>query len=75
MKQPGDFCFDEDLTHLYIILPGTRHPDALKIRKGPPGGERVWGWNGNTEAPTLEPSIHSPSEWHGYLRAGRLESC
>lgn len=75
MQQPGDFCFSEDDDHLYIILPGGKHPDAIGIQRGEPGGHRVWGWDGNREAPTLTPSIHSPGQWHGHLRAGKLESC
>jgi len=75
MERPGDFCFDDIDSHIYIILPGSKHADALRIQRGNPGGERVWGWDGNAESPTLTPSIHAPGEWHGYLRAGRLESC
>lgn len=75
MELPGDFCFDEDFSHIYVWLPGVSGPDSLRIQKGPPGGDRVWGWDGNTEAPTLTPSIHDQNHWHGYLKAGRLESC
>jgi hypothetical protein len=75
MKKPGDFCFDREREHIYIILPGLKRPDSLRIQKCPPGGDRVWGWDGNEDAPTLTPSIHSPGEWHGYLRSGKLESC
>ena len=75
MKSPGDFCFDEDFSHLYIWLPGQSHPDCIQIQKGAPGGPRVWGWDGNEDAPTTTPSIHAPDRWHGYLTAGRLVSC
>ena len=75
MKKPGDFCFSEERDYLYVILPGSKHPDAIAIQRGQPGGHRVWGWDGNEATPTLEPSIHAPGEWHGYLRKGRLESC
>ena len=75
MEIPGDFCFDRDFEHIYLILPGMKRPDSLRIQKGEPGGARVWGWDGNEEKPTLTPSIHAPGEWHGYLRNGRLESC
>lgn len=38
-----------------------------------------WQWDGNEDAPTLTPSVHSLEEdgsthWHGYLRAGIWES-
>ena len=75
LQLPGDFCFDEDFSHLYLILPGTKHPDSIAIQRGTLGGPRAWGWDGNVERPTLQPSIHMPGEWHGYLRAGQLESC
>lgn len=45
------------------ILP--RHLHGLR-----PG----WRWDGDEAAPTIEPSIHVVGEWHGYMRAGRLES-
>lgn len=77
--QPGDFCWGEanaDGTRdLYIVLPGEKNPDAIRVQRGAPGGNRVWGWDGNEDQPTLQPSIHYVGHWHGYLRAGRLESC
>ncbi len=35
----------------------------------------VWQWDGSREAPTLSPSIHVIGRWHGFLRAGKLETC
>jgi hypothetical protein len=39
----------------------------------------VWGWDGNTEAPTLTPSYlakkHRPYCMHSFLRRGRLDLC
>ena len=76
MERPGDFCFADDLSYIYLWLPGMSGPDAIRIHNGPdPGRDRHWGWDGNQDTPTLTPSIHAPGEWHGYLRAGRLESC
>lgn len=76
MKVPGDFCFDEEREHIYVILPGMKHPDAIRIEKGSDRGHpRVWGWDGNEDKPTLQPSIHCPGEWHGYLTEGELKSC
>jgi hypothetical protein len=34
----------------------------------------VWQWDGNREAPTLSPSINVIGRWHGFLRAGKLET-
>jgi len=75
MKSPGDFCFDENFSTIYIWLPGMAGPDALKIQQGAFGGERVWNWNGDGILPTLVPSIHCPGFWHGFLRGGKLISC
>lgn len=75
MERPGDFCFSEEMDYLYIWIPGVSGPDAIRIQRGSQGGDRVWGWDGDTERPTLTPSIHTPGYWHGYLRSGRLESC
>ena len=76
--EPGEFVWAEsrDLKRtLYIVLPGECHPCAIPCQKGPPGGDRVWGWDGNEEKPTLDPSINYVGHWHGWLRAGRLVSC
>lgn len=75
MERPGDFCFAEDFEYLYIWIPGVSGPDAIRIQRGSPGGDRVWGWDGDTERPTLTPSIHTPGYWHGYLTSGKLKSC
>jgi len=33
-----------------------------------------WEWDGNRDAPTLQPSVHMVGHWHGWLRAGIWES-
>lgn len=75
LEKVGDFCFDRDFEHIYVWLPGMKGPDSLRIQKGPPGGPRVWGWDGNEEKPTIQPSIHAVGDWHGFLQAGELKSC
>jgi hypothetical protein len=84
--EPGDFAWDFDSEqtggdrtrethHIYLCLPGDRGGfSAIEVKRGQPGGDRVWGWDGNEDKPTLTPSILAPDQWHGYLRAGRLES-
>jgi hypothetical protein len=39
--------------------------------------ERGWVWCGDTDLPTLTPSIKmlSPCGWHGYLKRGVFEPC
>lgn len=76
--KPGDFSWGPDVDgvrHLYICLPGENRMDAIRVQRGAPGGKRTWGWDGNEEKPTTQPSIHYVDHWHGYLRAGRLVSC
>lgn len=78
ITRPGDFSWDSEADgkrYLYLCLPGSTHMEAIKVKRGAPGGNRVWGWDGNEETPTIEPSIHAVGSWHGYLRAGRLVSC
>lgn len=75
IERVGDFRFDDEFEHLYVWLPGTTGPDAIRVKRGAPGGDRVWGWDGNVEKPTLTPSIHAPGQWHGYMVAGVLKSC
>jgi hypothetical protein len=75
MEKPGDFRFDDSFAWIYIWLPGSCSPDAVQIQRGAPGGQRIWGWDGNTDKPTLTPSILAPGQWHGWLLVGRLVSC
>jgi Family of unknown function (DUF6527) len=84
--KPGDFAWDFDAeacggdrskpTHyIYVHLPGESSWSAIKVQQGAPGGNRVWGWNGNEDKPTLTPSIHAVGIWHGFLTNGELKSC
>lgn len=75
MERPGDFSFSEDFDCIYLWMPGMPGPDAIHIQRGQPGGDRVWGWDGDEDRPTLTPSLHVPGCWHGYLQSGRLQSC
>lgn len=76
--KPGHFSWDTDFKeghrYLYLCLPGESQMTAIEVRLGGPGGDRVWGWDGNEDKPTVEPSIHWVGHWHGFLRQGRLES-
>jgi hypothetical protein len=74
--QPGDFELSgEPPRGLWYRCPcGCRSQGFLAIRPAEPA-HPSWAWDGNREAPTLEPSIHHVGHWHGYLRAGVWESC
>lgn len=75
---PGAFFFDKDDKHILMVLPGDTELVAIPI-----DGSRGWRWDGNREKPSVTPSIlayeRQPGplveRWHGYMRAGRLESC
>ena len=75
IEKEGDFCFDEEFEHIYIWMPAHMGPSAIRIKKGEAGGNRVWGWDGNEEKPTLTPSLLNGELWHGHLQAGKLVSC
>lgn len=57
-----DYPIRGDLVHLYITSP-----------QAPNNSKPVWDWNGSKEHPTLFPSINVISQWHGWLRNGKLE--
>lgn len=84
----GDWCFvgDENRLDLWLRYPCSDNPrgDFVRLpviqRDGP---EKCWQWDGNREAPTLSPSIlvnggdgqgGRKEKWHGFLRAGKLET-
>lgn len=86
--KPGDFawgfdnpdCFsgetrESKFIHFYHCLPGDKHLSVIQVQRGQQGGERVWGWDGNEDKPTITPSILVHGLWHGYCRNGRFESC
>jgi hypothetical protein len=41
----------------------------------PINGGHSWQWDGNEDKPTLTPSVNVVDHWHGWVKAGRLESC
>ena len=82
VARPGDFFIATDgedrrpgiRGSITLILPDSA-TITLPIEMGPNRPGQAWGWDGNIDRPTLAPSIHTFVHWHGYLRAGRLESC
>jgi hypothetical protein len=60
-----------------IVLPLSA--DGAPITKHGHTGPS-WQWDGNREKPTLSPSIFvgmrsTPPGWHGFVRAGVMETC
>ncbi len=71
----GDWSFTEGETHIFLKEPPGGEIAALPIRGRFQTEYATWEWDGNREAPTLSPSILSRTTgWHGYMRAGQLES-
>ena len=85
IERPGDFYFKPvqglpGETAIHVMLPGHTFicigVACGGSTQGPPTCPGpVWGWDGNEDKPTLTPSIHTKEHWHGFLKAGRLESC
>ena len=80
--EQGDFYFhvEDDGQRFFTVMLPANHVCRIPIRPILPGRETVngghsWEWDGNEAAPTLMPSVHSIGTWHGWVRAGRLESC
>ncbi len=79
-KRPGAFYFVRDVEAgkpdrlgIWVLVPSEAWGVcAGRLPLNCPDG---WTWDGNQERPTLSPSIHCVDHWHGYLRAGRFESC
>jgi len=57
---------------IYNCPCGCGATGALRFR---PAASPSWEWDGNTDAPTLSPSVHHVGHWHGWLRNGVWESC
>ena len=86
LKQIGDFNW-RFLPHLdngrilgmAIVMPnvkGNGKQTYLRVVLGPAPAEKIiWGWDGNLDKPTLEPSLLDENQWHGHMKAGRLVSC
>ena len=55
---------------LYFWCPGCDQPHAVEVVGG---GGAVWQWDGNLEAPTVQPSIlvHNRQNCHSFVTAGR----
>lgn len=53
-----EVCLPEEATHLIIHIPGPAGVHALPvILHGSRDKTRCWTWNGDTDRPTLRPSV------------------
>lgn len=75
-EKPGDMCFvvsheDEKPVGVGFMCPcGCGEKGVVLFYKE--AGRDSWNWNGNSERPTLTPSIqrNTPCRWHGHLTDG-----
>lgn len=83
LSEPGDFCFDTfeaDSTsptgftpkYFLFVNPACKFNKCeIRIKRGAPESP-IFGWDGNTEAPTITPSIGCDHRcgWHGHITNG-----
>jgi len=76
-REVGNWAFSESGGAILIVMPDGKIAGLPLTAEA---GERLhdgshWNWDGNREAPTITPSILDVvTGWHGYMRAGQLES-
>lgn len=73
----GDWWDDGE--NLWINIPhdwdGTIYPDLVRWPYTHPlENGACWQYNNDPDSPTLTPSLHYPTVWHGWMKNGRLES-
>lgn len=78
--EPGDFYVETDergqLWFCFCYPNGVGGRIPLKPLLDPTTNSgHSWTWDGNTDKPTLTPSVHAFHMWHGYFTAGRMVSC
>ncbi len=75
---PGSFCIETTSSGQKIMWLKLPDGNASMINLRPVVADLsqhpAWEWDGNEEQPTLKPSVHLPSRWHGWVRKGRMIS-
>lgn len=60
----------------WFVCPGPcKSIAAIALRPVVDSSAQSWDFDGNLEAPTLNPSINHVGCWHGWLRNGEFTSC
>lgn len=60
----------------WFVCPGhCKALTAIALRPVVDGSAQSWEFDGNLEAPTLQPSINHVGCWHGWLKNGEFTSC
>jgi len=72
-------CSATEADHVRIIIPGPAGELMLPvITRGNREGTRNWSWNGDTEKPTLRPSIRTQGHdfvSHCWVSDGKAQFC
>lgn len=78
--EPGAYTINDVADQSYKNLWFNSPADASDLRRIPIGGsakstdgEKPWGWDGDEDKPTLNPSVFLDPQlpgWHGWLRDG-----
>ena len=59
----------------WFVCPGRcKSLSAIALRPVVDGSAQSWDFDGNLDAPTLNPSINHVGCWHGWLRTGEFVS-
>jgi hypothetical protein len=72
--QPDEFSFAKDYSYIEFPCRGGKFKSCLRRISTGDAIHPVWHWNGNSEKPTLTPSIGCDAlcGWHGALTDGEL---
>lgn len=71
-------CSIEEATHVELRIPGPFFPrrHLPVILKGSRDGTHAWTWNGDTEKPTLRPSVlteNNSGRCHSWINDGVVQ--
>ncbi len=83
LKKPGDFFWTygggrgRHPARLWYLNPHGR-VGSITINPNKQENGASWDWTGDLDRPTITPSINetqpnaSPTDWHGFIKAGRM---
>lgn len=71
-------CEPSEATHLQFNVPGPFPTRIIPvILKGTRAGTGCWSWNGDTEKPTIKPSVRTTNGHntvcHSFINDGRIQ--
>lgn len=71
-------CSIEETTHLQFNVPGPIPTRIIPvIQKGTRAGTGCWSWNGDTEKPTIKPSVltwvNDRIRCHSFINDGKVQ--